>query len=1260
MKIFAPIFLAALCAASILRAEPMELRARHRVESAPKSGQWETREKTVRLDPQKTAVIICDMWNEHWCKGATERVAEMAPRMNEVVKAARAKGMFIIHAPSSTLKFYEGTAQRKRAQQAPKATPPVPLKNWCSLDPAKEAALPIDDSDGGCDEDPQCKQGSPWTRQIATIEIAEQDAITDSAEAYNLLQERGIENVIVMGVHANMCVLGRPFSIRQMVGVGKNVLLMRDMTDTMYNSRKRPFVSHFRGTDLIVEHIEKYWCPSITSVDFLGGEPFRFSKDPENPKNKQTFVPAYARPGEEGPLSPADSARSFTTFEDLAITQVLAEPEVRQPVHISWDERGRLWVVQYLQYPAPAGLTLVSKDQFWRAVYDRIPAPPPKHFRGEDKITIHEDADGDGTFDTHKTFLDGLNIVTAVEHGRGGKWVLNPPYLLFFPDANQDDVVDADPVVHLAGFGLEDTHSVANSLRWGPDGWLYGAHGSTVTANITRPGLDKEPIARMMGQGIWRYHPETREFEVFAEGGGNAFGLEMDDQARIFSGHNGGNTRGFHYVQGGYSQKGFEKHGPLSNPYAFGYFRQMANNDVERFTHTFVIYGGGALPERYDGQLFGIEPLQGRVVFSHVLREGSTFKTRDAGYAVTTSDRYFKPVDIKAGPDGALYVADWHDRQVTHTRNYEGNIDKSNGRIYRIGAKGSRMGRMDARRSNDQFVADLRSENRWMRQNALRNIAARKDPAMAGALRELCFGNTGQAALEGLWAWNLVAPITEAEGANLFAHADPHVRVWAVRLAGDRRNITESLSSAMEKLAASEPHIEVRSQLASSARRLAAKQGLGIVRQLLKHDEDGADLHLPLLIWWAIEQFAESDREQVLALLDDAEVWRREMMRETVLERLIKRYALAGTLRDLRTCATIIERAAAHGQAKKAVASFEDAMKGRSLSGMPPELQSALAAAGGESLPLAVRQGKSDAAGRALALLRDEKAPRAERLALAEVFGEVRHSEALPVLLQLAAKSKDAALRKEAIVSLQIYDDASVPAAILPIVAELPADGQLAALALLGARKEWAERLVQAVAKGALQKKLVPAEVVEKLRAHEALGTAIDEIWGRRVSLAKAEVDEKIEKFSRAIQSGQGDPFAGYQHFAVMCGACHKLFGEGGQIGPDLTPFSRNDVSAMLMSIVNPSGEIREGYENVAIETKDGRSLSGFIAEKYEDAVVLRGLDGERTLVRNADIAATRAAGASLMPEGLLEALEEQQVRDLFAYLRSTQPLVKK
>ena len=260
-------------------AEPLTLHTRSQSETAKGSGQWQTTDATVQWDPQKTAIVVCDMWNQHWCQGATRRVAEMAPRMNEVLQAARRRGVFIIHCPSDTLKYYEGTAQRRLAQAAPKATPRVPIQGWCALDRAREAPLPIDDSDGGCDDFPQCKQGAPWTRQIDTLQIQEGDAVTDSAEAYYLMEQRGVENVIVMGVHANMCVLGRPFSIRQMVRQGKHVLLVRDLTDTMYNSRQAPFVSHFAGTDLVVEHIERYWCPSITSADFLGGEAFRFRAD---------------------------------------------------------------------------------------------------------------------------------------------------------------------------------------------------------------------------------------------------------------------------------------------------------------------------------------------------------------------------------------------------------------------------------------------------------------------------------------------------------------------------------------------------------------------------------------------------------------------------------------------------------------------------------------------------------------------------------------------------------------------------------------------------------------------------------------------------------------------------------------------------------------------------------------------------------------------------------------------------------------------
>lgn len=259
----------------LLSAEPIPLLSRSRSPEGPGA----PAESTVQWEPKKTALIICDMWDAHTCPNAAARVGEMAPRVNTVAKALREKGALIIHCPSDTMKFYEGTPQRKLAQSAPVVEPKVPLQRWCYLDKAKEPALPIDDSDGGCDCATTWKKGDPypWTRQHDAIEIAEGDAITESAEAYYLIRQRNIENVIICGVHLNMCVLGRPFGIRQLRSQGLNVMLLRDLTDTMYNPAKAPFVSHFEGTELMIQHVEKHWCPTITSAAILGGAPFSFA-----------------------------------------------------------------------------------------------------------------------------------------------------------------------------------------------------------------------------------------------------------------------------------------------------------------------------------------------------------------------------------------------------------------------------------------------------------------------------------------------------------------------------------------------------------------------------------------------------------------------------------------------------------------------------------------------------------------------------------------------------------------------------------------------------------------------------------------------------------------------------------------------------------------------------------------------------------------------------------------------------------------------
>ena len=248
----------------------LSLRSRRRVEQSAGSGKFRVSEQVLRWEAARTAIVICDMWDTHTCGLSAQRVAVMAPRMNQVVSAARSLGVMIVHAPSDTMKYYEGSPARRRMQLAPTAPSPFPLLNRCPRDPAEERDFPIDDTAGGCD-DPILKKWTgpyPWTRQHPAIDIVGFDGVSDSGqEIYNFFKQDGITNVVLMGVHTNICILNRGFGLRQMTRLGFQAVLARDLTDAMYDPRARPFVSHTRGTELVIEHIEAKWCPSILSED---------------------------------------------------------------------------------------------------------------------------------------------------------------------------------------------------------------------------------------------------------------------------------------------------------------------------------------------------------------------------------------------------------------------------------------------------------------------------------------------------------------------------------------------------------------------------------------------------------------------------------------------------------------------------------------------------------------------------------------------------------------------------------------------------------------------------------------------------------------------------------------------------------------------------------------------------------------------------------------------------------------------------------
>jgi putative heme-binding domain-containing protein len=481
-----------------------------------------------------------------------------------------------------------------------------------------------------------------------------------------------------------------------------------------------------------------------------------------------------------------------------------------------------------------------------------------------------------------------------------------------------------------------------------------------------------------------------------------------------------------------------------------------------------------------------------------------------------------------------------------------------------------------------------------------------------------------------------------------------------VRLLADENQVSPALATAITQLARRESNLEVRNQLACSARRLPAAEGLAIVRQLLTHDEDAADNRMPLHLWWAIEAKAGSDRPDVLGLFEDSSLWQRPLVKQHLLERILRRYAQAGTRQDLLTCAKLFQLSPAKEQSEALLRGFEAAFQGRSLTGLPDELLAGMARFDAGSVALGLRQSKPEAITKALQAIADDKSRATVRAQYVGIFGEVKIPAAVPVLLQLLDQTRDVSLQKAALNALQAYDDAMIGERVLALYSRLDRDTQAAAQALLASRVTWSRQWLQSIDAGQFPANVAPPNIIRAIKLHQdpTVTKLAEKIWGRRARPSTGEMDRQINRLATVIRSGSGDPYAGRTVFQNTCGACHLLFGKGGQLGPDLTPYKRDDVDRLLLNIVNPSAEIREGYEYTLVETNDARALSGFLVEKNDQIVVLRGLDGQNLALDRRAIVKLEPAGQSLMPEGLLEAQNDQQIRDLFAYLCSSQPLV--
>lgn len=1070
----------------------------------------------------------------------------------------------------------------------------------------------------------------------------------------------------------------------------------------------------------------------------------------------------------QGPaLLPEESAQRFVHSDQLDWQLLLSEPDIEQPLMATFDSKGRMWVVEYRQYPEPEGLKPLSRDNFWRIVYDSVPLPPGKGgLKGKDRISIHEDQDGDGKFDRHSIFVEGLNIATSVVPTESGAWVLNPPYLLFYPDNDGDSKADGDPEIHLEGFGLEDTHSVVNSLTMGPDGWLYGAQGSTVTGAVKRFGSVDPPI-KSMGQAIWRYHPKTHRYEIFAEGGGNAFGVAFNDNGEIFSGHNGGDTRGFHYYQGGYYRKGFNKHGGLSNPHAYGYLNPMAHPPVQRFTHTMLLVDGTAFQDQLGRSMIAVDPLHGKLIQTELISEGSTYKTKDVADLLSSEDKWFRPVAITDGPDGSAFVCDWYDFQVAHLYAHQGKMDREHGRIYRLSPsqRGERNDKIslqseslhdtkfnwNAGLANGKGTSSLAylfekldHPYRWQRWMASRLIASHPDASM---MKDKILRRVSDSThpLDYLWTAARCGWISDTIGCDsstsvspveFLRHPNPYVRAWTIRMVCDDGMVSNEI--ALEFLAM-EAHPAVSCQLVASARRLPGEFAVPILFQTFGGLE--SDSFFPNLQWWALEKHSNeylailyelgvditpegeeafrSNSEKNLNRSDSFKSFNRMrnqqprpligagdrnliehhptiMLNQRLVGNLIRRWNSEPSNQSLTACVKLlsaISRLPIEQRAslvKVVQDSFEKAYEGKSLKGVPDEVIDMLVKLGNPSLSLLLRRGDQTAIEKAALQLKDSKLPLQERMQIAKVVSELADKQSLEpiriVLMGIASNDAEKPpIREACIAALAGFNDPEVAHLMISSWPKMPEAIRPVCSALFASRIAWTRIWIDACDANQVDSDQLSLESVRAMRNHsdQKIQLDLNRLYPETAALDLSSVQKRCEEIQSFVLKGNGDPYRGKKLYRSLCARCHKLFDDGGDIGPDLTGYQRDQLQTLLRNIVGPSLEIREGYRTVQVQTTDDRVLSGFVESRKgsnanivevttndltkltndssksspAEQLVLRTIDGLSHVIESSEISEMKEQLQSLMPEGLLEKLSEQDIVDLVSYLRSSQPL---
>lgn len=961
----------------------------------------------------------------------------------------------------------------------------------------------------------------------------------------------------------------------------------------------------------------------------------------------------------------AQVARDIRLPAGFQATVFAAEPDVQNPIALATDARGRLWVAENYTY--------AERD----VNFD---------LRLKDRIVILEDADHDGHFDKRTVFWDRGQILSSIELGFGGVWALCPPHLLFIPDRNGDDVPDGEPEVILDGWN--DTrvrHNVANGLRWGPDGWLYGRHGILANSLVGRPGAPEEDRVKL-NCAIWRYHPTRKVFEAVAHGTTNPWGMDWDEHGQAFFintviGHLWQVIPGAHYKR---------MYGEDFNPDAYELIDQHADHfhwdtreswdDVRKLGVTgttsdaggghahsgLMIYQGDNWPAAYRGRLLTANFHGRRLNVDRLDREGSGYVGRHEPDFLFVDDPWFRGIDLVSGADGGVFLADWSDIGECHEND---GVHRTSGRIYKI-----TYGRPDppaftnlATLDDAQLVALQRHPNDWMvrqsRQLLQQRAAAGRDRgAVRSQLLELFNSQTNAVArLRTLWALNGVEAVSEEWLRGRLVDSSEHVRVWAIRLLTEFGVSSGVTLKEFVRLGRSDPSPMVRLYLASSLQRLPPGQRVELARVLLAHGEDAADHNLPLMLWYGVAPLATADPNALARLAEGCAIPR------------VRRFIARRLAQDLARDPAPVERLLRQVSASKdetfrldVLNGLGDGLAGRRKARQPAgwvEVQSQVATASNPALRDRARDLSAlFGDGRALDELKrialDRSADLGLRRTALQSFVEAGPPDQRAVCEQLVSEHE---LCIPALQGLTAFNDPAVAAEIIENLPRYYGHEQQAAIGALVSRPAFTKVLLQAIADGKIKRQQVSAFHARQIRGFgdAALTSELARVWGEVRDSAgdKRKVEDRYRKALNGERLAKADVAAGRALFNQLCASCHVLFGQGGMVGPDLTGAGRDNLDYLLENIIDPSAILGEDFRMVTLTLKDGRVLSGTLGPKTEQTLTLQGV-GARTTVDRSEIAELTPSQLSLMPEGLLDALTGEQVANLISYLMSKQQVL--